>query len=90
MDGFVSSFDTVLRYDLKRAPTDNEIQQVMNRFDPIQIPVLSTLAKSFVLCDHWFADVPGPTMPNRAGVAPCSSRQRCTNLASVRSRTFDS
>jgi phospholipase C len=74
MDGFVSSFDTVLKYDLKRAPTDNEIQQVMNCFDPIQIPVLSTLAKNFVLCDHWFADVPGPTMPNRAFVHAATSQ----------------
>src|SRR5262249_46009388 len=74
LNGFVTSFDTVLRYDLKRAPTANELQQVMNCFDPIQLPVLSTLAKSFVLCDHWFADVPGPTMPNRAFVHAATSQ----------------
>src|SRR5580693_4169871 len=74
MDGFVSSFSTVLQYDLKRAPTDNEIQQVMNCFDPTQLPVLSTLARNFVLCDHWFADVPGPTMPNRAFVHAATSQ----------------
>jgi hypothetical protein len=74
MNGFVSSFNTVLQYDLNRAPTDNEMQQVMNCFDPIQLPVLSTLAKNFVLCDHWFADVPGPTMPNRAFVHAATSQ----------------
>jgi phospholipase C len=74
MSGFVASFAAELRGDLKRAPTDNEIQQVMNCFDPVQLPVLSTLAKSFVLCDRWFADVPGPTMPNRAYVHAATSQ----------------
>jgi phospholipase C len=74
MDGFVSSFEVSLQYDLKRKPTTTELQQVMNVFDPEQLPVLSTLAKSFVLCDHWFADVPGPTMPNRAFVHAATSQ----------------
>ena len=74
MNGFVASFRTALTYDLKRAPTTSELQQVMNCFDPVQLPVLSTLAKSFVLCDRWFADVPGPTMPNRAFVHAATSQ----------------
>jgi phospholipase C len=74
LTGFVASFETSLAYDLKRAPTTTELQQVMNVFDPSQLPALSTLAKNFVLCDHWFADVPGPTMPNRAFVHACTSQ----------------
>ncbi|HTS93875.1 MAG TPA: alkaline phosphatase family protein [Stellaceae bacterium] len=74
LNGFVASFHTALAYDLKRAPTTSELQQVMNCFDPIQLPVLSTLAREFVLCDHWFADVPGPTMPNRAFVHAATSQ----------------
>jgi phospholipase C len=74
LDGFVASFQTALTYDLKRKPTTSELQQVMNCFDPVQLPALSTLAKSFVLCDHWFADVPGPTMPNRAFVHAATSQ----------------
>jgi phospholipase C len=50
------------------------LQQVMNVFDPAQLPALSTLAKNFVLCDRWFADVPGPTMPNRAFVHAATSQ----------------
>src|SRR5262249_51261906 len=69
-----ASFKTVLTYDLKRAPTTSELQQVMNCFDPVQLPVLSALAKGFVLCDRWFADVPGPTMPNRAFVHAATSQ----------------
>ena len=74
LNGFVASFKASLTYDLKRAPTTTELQQVMNCFDPIQLPVLSTLAKNFVLCDRWFADVPGPTMPNRAFVHAATSQ----------------
>jgi phospholipase C len=74
MDGFVSSFAVSLRYDLRREPTSSEPQQVMNCFDPIQLPVLSTLAKNLVLCDRWFADVPGPRMPNRAFVHAARSQ----------------
>ena len=74
LNGFVASFRTSLTYDLKRAPTSSELQQVMNCFDPVQLPVLSTLAKNFVLCDRWFADVPGPTMPNRAFVHAATSQ----------------
>jgi phospholipase C len=74
MDGFVASFETSLAYDLKRKPTNSELQQVMNCFDPVQLPVLSTLAENFVLCDRWFADVPGPTMPNRAFVHAATSQ----------------
>jgi phospholipase C len=74
MNGFVASFKTTLAYDLKREPTSSELQQAMNCFDPVQLPVLSTLAKSFVLCDRWFADVPGPTMPNRAFVHAATSQ----------------
>lgn len=74
LDGFVASFYASLKYDLKREPTDSELQQVMNVFDPVQLPVLSTLAKEYVLCDHWFADLPGPTMPNRAFVHAATSQ----------------
>jgi phospholipase C len=74
MDGFVASFAVSLQHDLRRQPTSSELQQVMNCFDPVQLPVLSTLAKNFVLCDRWFADVPGPTMPNRAFVHAATSQ----------------
>jgi hypothetical protein len=74
LNGFAASFSAALFEKYKRQPTSNEIQQVMNCFDPTQLPVLSTLARNFVLCDHWFADVPGPTMPNRAFVHAATSQ----------------
>ncbi|MGG1947465.1 alkaline phosphatase family protein [Trinickia sp. NRRL B-1857] len=81
LDGFVSSFRTSLKFDLKREPTESELQQVMNCFDPVQLPVLSTLARNFVLCDRWFADVPGPTMPNRAFVHAATSQGYTDNAS---------
>ncbi len=32
---------------------------------PERLPVLSTLAREFAVCDHWFCSVPGATWPNR-------------------------
>lgn len=30
------------------------------------MPVISTLAREYAVCDQWFSSVPGPTLPNRA------------------------
>jgi phospholipase C len=37
----------------------------MRSFAPGALPVLTALAKEFVLCDHWFSSMAGPTEPNR-------------------------
>ena len=39
---------------------------IMRCFRPSQLPVLSALARQYVICDQWFSSVPGPTLPNRA------------------------
>jgi phospholipase C len=39
--------------------------EVMRCFSAINLPVLTTLAKEFAICDHWFSSMPGPTWPNR-------------------------
>jgi phospholipase C len=38
---------------------------IMECLDPALVPVISTLATNFVVCDRWFSSVPGPTWPNR-------------------------
>ena len=38
---------------------------IMQCLDPALVPVISTLTQNFVVCDHWFSSVPGPTWPNR-------------------------
>lgn len=39
---------------------------IMRCFRPEQLPVVTTLAQQYALCDQWFSSVPGPTLPNRA------------------------
>lgn len=41
------------------------LKEVMTSFSPAQLPTINTLAREFCLCDQWFCEVPGPTMPNR-------------------------
>ena len=40
-------------------------EDVLKCFKPEHLPVLSTLAKEFAVCDHWYSSVPGETWPNR-------------------------
>lgn len=45
----------------------------MKCYGPDQLPVLNALAREFVLCDNWYASMPGPTSPNRYFVHAASS-----------------
>jgi phospholipase C len=58
MDGFVKAYH--------RGTGDaDSAGNVMRCFVPEQLPVLTALARSYAVCDRWFASVPGPTLPNR-------------------------
>jgi phospholipase C len=46
---------------------------VMKCFTQATLPVLSTLAKQYAVCDRWFASVPGSTIPNRMFVHGANS-----------------
>lgn len=37
----------------------------MRCFMPDQVPIITALAREFVVCDRWFSSMPGPTEPNR-------------------------
>jgi phospholipase C len=39
--------------------------ELMKCYSPDQLPVLTTLAEEFAVCDSWCASMPGPTWPNR-------------------------
>lgn len=64
-DGFVKSYRESLNEDHVASPTTDQIRVVMEAFAPGTLPALEALADAFCLCDQWFCDVPGPTMPNR-------------------------
>jgi phospholipase C len=59
MNGFVKSYFNQMR-DIGHS------QKIMYYFKQTKLPVLTTLATEFAVCDHWFSSVPGPSVPNRA------------------------
>jgi phospholipase C len=72
MSGFVANYASQPGAD-KRPLGADRAAAIMECLDPGLVPVISTLAKSFVVCDHWFASVPGPTWPNRFFVHAATS-----------------
>jgi phospholipase C len=67
MSGFVRNFE---RY------AGSDAANIMNCFDPANLPVLTKLAQSYAVCDRWFCSVPGPTLPNRLYAHAGTSRGR--------------
>lgn len=39
--------------------------EIMKCYNQSQLPVLNALGQEFVVCDNWYASLPGPTWPNR-------------------------
>lgn len=60
MSGFALSYGTLPAKAGYRDPG-----AVMHYFTPDQVPVISTLAKAFGVCDYWHASAPCQTWPNR-------------------------
>jgi phospholipase C len=71
MSGFVKNYLTQ-----KDNPIDKDI---MHYFMPSQVPVITTLAKQFAVCDHWFASAPCQTWPNRWFVHAATASGRENN-----------
>jgi phospholipase C len=58
--GFVNAYGSKVKNDPGKAA------RVMKLFSPDRVPVLTTLARQFAVCERWFSSLPGPTLPNRA------------------------
>ena len=74
MQGFVKDYALV----------SNHVEQganIMKCFTADTLPVLSTLARNYAVCDHWFSSVPGPTIPNRLFAHSASSAGSVTQDA---------
>jgi phospholipase C len=69
MQGFVKAY-------MGKAKDVAKSHNVMKCFGPGRLPVLSTLAREYAVCDRWFASVPGPTLPNRAFAMGATSHGR--------------
>jgi phospholipase C len=60
MSGFIANY-------MAQPPSDQPYDPVavMHIFTPQQVPVISTLARAFGVCDQWHASTPCQTWPNR-------------------------
>jgi phospholipase C len=61
--GFVLNYSRQTGSDHR--PIGARGREIMQGLDPTLVPIITTLARSFTVCDHWFSSVPGPTWPNR-------------------------
>ena len=59
MQGFVKNY-------LRRPRSKEHSRNVMYYFSADKVPVLTTLALEFAVCDRGFSSVPGPEIPNYA------------------------
>jgi phospholipase C len=59
MSGFVRSYEG-------KTHSPQAAHRIMKCFSPQRLPVLTSLAQQFCVCDRWFSSLPGPTFPNRA------------------------
>ncbi len=71
-NGFVHSYRDHLMQRTGSAER-KVLAEVMASFTPQQLPAINALAQNFCLCDHWFCEVPGPTMPNRMFIHAATS-----------------
>jgi phospholipase C len=87
--GFIASYASQPDYTQSGG---NQPAMCMNSFTPTTLPILTTLAKDFVVCDQWFSSMPGATWPNRFFVHAASSGgldHSPTTPEVVASYTFD-
>jgi phospholipase C len=76
MSGFVDSYLA----QAAQAGGTYDAKSVMHYFTPDQVPVISTLAKQFAVCDRWFASAPCQTWPNRFFVHTATARGYQNNM----------
>jgi phospholipase C len=69
-------------FDYARKQPDNP-DGAMKCFTPEQVPVITALAREFVVCDRWFCSMPGPTEPNRWFVHAGTAGDRDANLGGL-------
>jgi phospholipase C len=70
--GFIAEYATMQMRNPNKLAVKNP-DTIMNCYSSNQLPVLNALASEFVICDHWFSSMPGPTWPNRFFMHAASS-----------------
>jgi phospholipase C len=73
MSGFAATYATSAD-EQTGLPSGAQIGDIMACFNTqSQVPNIDYLATNYVICDHWFSSLPGPTWPNRFYVHGASS-----------------
>ncbi len=78
--GFVDNYARAMLYGsyaFGDPPADP--RSIMTAYTPEQVPVLSTLAREFAVCDEWYCSVPSQTLPNRDFVHAATSGGQVNN-----------
>jgi phospholipase C len=78
--GFVQNYQNSMLYGyygFGSEPTNP--RSIMKCYTPTQVPVLSKLARSFAVCDHYHCSVPSQTLPNRDFVHTATSNGNLNN-----------
>ena len=70
MKGFVKAYGSLPGCNVSQS------HNVMRCYSPEKIPILTTLAQQYAVCDAWFSSVPGPTLPNRSYAHAATSMGR--------------
>ncbi len=73
MEGFVFDYINNFESTVGHSPRFDEYKVIMECFAPQTVPVISTLAKEFAVCDNWFCSVPSQTYTNRSFFHAASS-----------------
>ncbi|MFB7669463.1 alkaline phosphatase family protein [Kitasatospora sp. NPDC056138] len=78
MQGFVTNFaDTLVLRAHQPHPVilpGTVADDIMACFTPDTLPVLSTLARGYAVCDRWFSSAPTETLPNRSFACAATSQ----------------
>jgi len=70
-------FDVIKNNGLK--PDEKQVNEIIETYEPSQLPVLSGLARYYAVSDEWFCSVPSQTNTNRAFSMAGTSRGLVTN-----------
>jgi phospholipase C len=85
--GFVINFENSIAYDQSKHYKDTlpgtQASDIMGMYAPETLPVMTTLAKSYAVCDRWFSSVPTQTIPNRTFASAATSQGRLDNTVKV-------
>jgi phospholipase C len=78
--GFVQNYQDAMLYgSFSFGDEPGNPRSIMKCYTPQQTPVLSELARSFAVCDHYHCPVPSQTIPNRDFIHAATSTGHVNN-----------